>query len=138
MHRILRAISFVVIGLSMIIIFGQLFAVNAYLTEEMPIKLIVSEQNVIGFDVNGTALMFGKIPPGSTSTRKIIITNTKNKEVIVILKAHGNVKNYVSFEQNKILLKPFEQREISVFATVPLNNEREEYTGQLRVYSVEK
>jgi len=128
----------VVIGLLMIIIFWQLFAADGYLITEMPINFEISSGNIIGFDASSTSLTFGKISPGATSMKQVIVTNTRDKDVIVILKVEGNLSQYISFEQNKIPLKPFEQKGIMIFATAPLNYEEGMYTGYLKVYSIKK
>ena len=122
------------IVLCIFIIFGCLFSINAYLVKEIPISIQIGPY--VGLDVNGTALTFGKVPRGSTSVKKIIISNLKDYEVKVVFKAYGETEQFIKYEDNGIILKPYEAKEVSIFATAPLNSEYKEYIGVLKVYAL--
>ncbi len=133
MQKNLRIISLLVVALSLIIVFNGLYSVNPYLVKEIPIEMEIS--NFIGFDINTTALTFGKIPPGSTSSKKITVNNNKNKEVLISLKTYGETTKFITLEQNNFILLPYESKEINIFATAPLNSNNGIYSGGLKVYS---
>ena len=96
MQRNLRIIASLTVATSLIVVFYSLFSLNAYLVKEIPIKFEVGE--IIGIDVNSTALSFGRIPQGSTSTRTITVSNIRPQEVKVVLKAEGETRDFISFE----------------------------------------
>ena len=134
MQRNLRIIASLTVATSLIVVFYSLFSLNAYLVKEIPIKFEVGE--IIGIDVNSTALSFGRIPQGSTSTRTITVSNIRPQEVKVVLKAEGETRDFISFEQNSIILKPFETKEIKIFATPSLDSKNKEYAGNLKIFSI--
>lgn len=137
MQKSLRIIASLTVALSLIIIFHSLFIIDANLIKELEVNIKTGK--VIGFDVNTTALTFGRIPPGSTSIREITITNTKNKPVKIILKAEGEAQPFISFQENNIPLQPLETKKIKVYATAPSNSKKnEEYTGKVKIYSSNK
>jgi len=133
MQKTLRIITTISIVLSFLVLFHSIFSINAMFIREMPIKIEIGEN--IGFDVNSTALTFGKIQSGSTSTRKIILTNNEEESIRVILKINGAAERFIQFEQNPVILSPQETKEIGIFATAPENAEKKEYTGEVRIYS---
>ncbi len=133
MQKSLRILTLLFITTALIIIFHSLFLVNANLVKELQVKFETGKK--IGIDVNNTALTFGIVPPGSTSTRELILTNTINKDLKIILKAEGPTKDFISFQENNFLLKSSETKKIFVYTTAPLTDENKIYTGIVKIYS---
>jgi hypothetical protein len=64
-------------------------------------------QNTAGFDVNSSALTFGSVAIGGTSTRSISINNSYPFPVKVKVKAQGTISDKISYtpliiEPNKV------------------------------------
>jgi len=134
MQKNLRIVATIVITLAFIVIFRSLFIIDANLIKELPIDLKVGD--IIGFDVNNEELTFGRVPQGSTSIRRITLTNDQNTEVKIILKVEGSVEPFISFQENNFILAPLETKKIEIHATSPLNPENENYQGTLKIYSL--
>lgn len=50
-----------------------------------------------GFDLNGTALTFGKIGANSTLTRSIMFTNSYDFPVLVLIKSEGGISKFLTY-----------------------------------------
>jgi len=111
-----------------------LIQVDANLIKEFDASMETGR--IIGFDINSSALTFGRVPPGSASKREIIITNDQDKPSKIILKIEGDIAQFVVFEENYVILQPQETKKINVFATAPLNIENEKYSGRVKVYAL--
>ncbi len=133
MKKSLRIIAALSIAFAFVILFQSVFIIDARLIKEIPVNMKTGK--VIGFDVNSTALTFGRIPSGSTSTREIMITNDKNRQVKIVLKAEGDAAPFIGFEENNFILQPSEAKKIEVYATPP-SSSQDEYDGTLKVYSL--
>ena len=59
--------------------------------KEVYTKVVVSDK--YGFDINGTALIFGMITPGgSSASRGIILKNDYGKKVYIEIYVMGDIK----------------------------------------------
>src|SRR3989344_5278078 len=98
---------------------------------EFEVKFSV-ESGRAGFDINGTALTFGIIPPGSGGIRKIDIENKYEFPIKVKFFVSKNLENYMNFPQ-KIILEREQKETVSININVPRNAEQTNYTGIFKI-----
>lgn len=117
--------------LSLIFFLSVLIKNYSYLEKkEFLVKLEVSD--VTGFDTNISALAFGKIMPGSTSVRNLIIENHYTFPIKIKIKAEGESAQFLNFEKI-INLKVNETKKIEFGASIPLNTKKGNYEGEVIV-----
>ena len=105
---------------------------------EFEVKFSVEEGRA-GFDINGTALTFGIIPPGGGGTRKIDIENKYDFPVKVKFSISNNLADYLELPREMFLEKG--QKETAIInINMPRDAEQTNYTGIFRIefYKVEK
>ena len=105
---------------------------------EFEVKFSVEEGRA-GFDINGTALTFGIIPPGGGGTRKIDIENKYDFPVKVKFSISNNLADYLELPGQMFLEKG--QKETAIInINMPRDAEQANYTGIFRIefYKVEK
>ena len=103
--------SFLILSISLISFF---FATRTLQTQAFYASVTVTNENVIGFDVNATALTFGKIGVGrGSSARKLILNNSYPFPIIVKTKVDGSIKPILNFgdsiriEKGEMKMIPF-------------------------------
>ena len=101
--------------------------------EEIEVTFTVENTMIMGFDVNNTALTFGKVPRGSTGMRPLGIENNEEFPVTVKIKKLGETAEYLSFSENNFILEPKEKKEITVFATPSPQTPDNIYNGKIKV-----
>jgi len=88
----------------------------------------------IGFDLNPEALTFGKVQPGQSATRDLIIKNEFDKKVKITIKAEGEIEKYISVSENNFYLKPGEETNITFTAHLPNDLEIRKYEGKINIF----
>ena len=106
---------------------------SSYLILSKPIetRLIQVEFNVgsnIGFDINSTALKFGKVPKGASATRTLNVMNNHDFPIEVNLAADKNISDLISVDKNYVIL-PGQYAQIQVTLTIPKEYVNGEHTG---------
>jgi hypothetical protein len=86
-------------------------------TKEIPISFEVTSE-VIGFNLEGETLNFGKIPLGGQASRSLVINNDKNERILIRLYFSNSVKKYISGDYEFSLL-PLETQNISLSVNIP-------------------
>ena len=89
-------------------------------------RVIVS--NSSGFDLNSTALTFGKIMPGSSSTRNLIMENNYGLPIIVELSSKGDISELLKYTE-RTWVENNKTEKIAVTATAPQDMEYGTYEG---------
>jgi len=88
---------------------------------------------MIGFSIESWSLSFGMIPGNGSSAKRIVnLTNTRDKDVKITLRAYGEIAPLLNFSSSDLTLKPNEKTTVDiVFHTyeVPPGN----YTGEVQV-----
>ena len=64
-------------------------------TEEIYSTILVGEP--AGFDLNGTALTFGRLPPTTSAKREIILTNNYEFPIVAEFSVEGNVSDFIIY-----------------------------------------
>lgn len=104
----------ILIGLIGIIAIGILFANYSVLEKrEYVVKFEIGGR--AGFDLNSSALTFGRVPVGSSATRSIFIENGFNREVFVSLSSSREISDVFSISENDFWLEPGENKTLSFF-----------------------
>ncbi len=86
----------------------------------------------MGFDVNGSALTFGNVIKGGSSTRNLVLDNGYDFPIVLNIKASGEIKKFLVFEED---LKVEKQGSIDIPFTVmlPENSALGYYGGNIIV-----
>ena len=105
-----------------------------YVIEEIrfiPISVMVDDG--AGFDINNTALKFGKVIPGkSTNIRYVSISHKMDYPLEVIVDVFGDIKDFVSISEKRVVIKPNESKKIAFKISVPMSTNFGEYSGRVR------
>jgi hypothetical protein len=97
--------------------------------QELYARVIVSDH--YGVDVNSSALIFGMIAPGSSSTRKTTITNDHNQKVNVEILVEGDIEEFLQISENDFDLKTGESKELIFTAISSRDKELRTYDGKV-------
>lgn len=133
----LKIVVFIVFFVSMILFFISLAGIlldGSLDTRRYYASVIVGDRG--GFDLNDSALTFGAIASGGSSTRNVIFKNNYEFEVIVYITSVGNISALLSHEQG-IVIGSGEEKKIGISAGIPLDFERGFYDGEV-LFSVRK
>jgi hypothetical protein len=81
-----------------------LFVISVLLVQEKPLETMVlfTEVNVtdrVGFDVNGTALLFGNIPEHGSSSRKVRLDNGYSFPIYTKISVEGGIGEMLVYEK---------------------------------------
>ena len=98
--------------------------------EEIIATLIIGDR--AGFDINGTALTFGMIAPGTNSKRDLIIENDYNFPIKFEFNVKGDIEKFLVFDE-VVYLKPGENKTVSIYTITPDNEEYGNYSGKMIV-----
>lgn len=91
---------------------------------------ILVEKGVSAFDLNSSAITFGKVSPGGTSTRNVDFYNDLNFTVRVRIKSYGRINDFISYDNN-VIVGPLERKKISFNAFVPEDTKEDLYEGEV-------
>ena len=127
----MRAVYFL-LGVSILVLFISLtsyFIDNRTLeTHEFYASLNISDDAVVGFDINDSALIFGTVGKGITSTRRIKIDNKYSFPIIVFVRADGAIKEFLNFE-DVVRIDRNMTALVAVSAFAPFDTTAEGYSG---------
>lgn len=101
---------------------------NPLETRTLEVRFMVGES--VGFDLNSSALTFGKIHLDGVGSRNILIHNTYEYPVSVRLYISSNLAKYIQTEQ-RFDLGLNETKNLSVIARIPSTAVFGNYSGQL-------
>lgn len=105
---ILLIFSFFVFLISLI---GFFWGHKPLQTQTFYASMNISNENVMGIDVNSTALSFGRVSRGGSSARNIQIQNGFNFPIIVAIHADGDIRPLLNFE-NVVKIEKGESKKI--------------------------
>lgn len=90
-------------------------------------------QDKIGFDVNSSAVTFGKIALGGTSTRSISGYNPYPYDVRIDYSAEGSIASFIKDDSFKIV-QPYEHFSYSLSVFAETNASIGNYTGNISIF----
>jgi hypothetical protein len=99
--------------------------------KEIPANFIIGER--LGFDLNSSALTFGMLPPGASSSRAIEITNDFNREVFVSIYSSRSIIKFTRISENDFYLAPGETRSVSFTVYTEKNSTFGQYNGFIKI-----
>lgn len=107
--------------------------VNSRITlERKEIITTLKVGEVASFDLNQTALTFGTLYPGLSSSRNLTIENSYDFPIIFEFKANGKIKKFLTFDEI-IFLDSGEKKSISIRAKIPEGENYGNYSGKIIV-----
>lgn len=119
----------------LISIFAVMIALNIYIIAIKPLMEVSVPANVvfgetIGISAANESLDFGVLPLGVSSTKKVVIENTYNFPIHVIVYVNGEIRNYV-YGENHFSVEAGESYEYMVNIAVPSDGEFGKYSGNI-------
>jgi len=120
------------IAVSVLVTFFAFFSINLPEVMDVPIHFNVSD--VMGFNVNTSALYFGTIPPSGTGTRHISIENMDGYAKMVGIRFFGQAAPWTYTENPSFTIGPHEKIKVPVNVHVPEDAPFGEYSGIARIY----
>ena len=72
-----------------------------------------------GFDLNGTALTFGRVVPENAGSRSIDIKNEFDKRILVSIVSEGDISNFLIVSENDFILMPGENKTVGFSVLFP-------------------
>ncbi len=115
------------------LIFFLYFQIADYfsITEKKEIYARVIVGGQYGFDINGTALIFGVVLPGAGATKEIFLDNKYGRDVKVKIFVKGDIKKFIRVSENDFVLEKDENRKITFFVTIPKDAGYRVYEGMV-------
>ncbi len=101
-------------------------------SQEFYTSVEISKKNVMGLDVNGTALKFGRISRGGSSTRNIIFYNDYGFPVLVETEVSGDISSFLSHDPTS-LVNEGETKKITFSVIAPRDQEVGFYEGIVKL-----
>lgn len=99
--------------------------------KEYDVRFLV-EGGTVGFDLNTSALTFGKISPGGSGTREIIFENNLDEMIEIEILATKSIASFLDYQP--IYSIPAKNNvTIPITVVVPENAEEGEYIGKIRI-----
>jgi len=83
-------------------VFVFLFSIyfrNSLILETIEIYANLNISKTTGFDLNDTALTFGNLVPGSSSSRSFVIENNYGFPIKIRINSKGDISRFLSFEK---------------------------------------
>jgi hypothetical protein len=121
--------SVALIGVGLTLIYYNGYHLKEY--REIPYDFIVRE-GAAGFDVGTDAMHFGALPPGTSGSRRLIITPSANVHLVIAFS--GNGSEHLFAAPNNIDLATGEQVQVNFTATIPDDTKQGNYAGIVKMY----
>jgi len=118
--------SFVLLVVSL---FGLYFSNKSIQTEIFYASVYVSSDGA-GFDLNKTALTFGKIQKPGTSSRYVKLVNKNSFPVEAVIDVKGDIKDLLEYENN-IRIEPNETKKVILVVNAYSNTIDRFYSGDV-------
>jgi len=86
---------------------------------------------IVGFDVNNSALIFGSILPKGSASRRITLENTYDFDIVVKFLAEGDISDF--FFKENILIRKGAVEKIGLNVLAPKGTEKGIYSGNISI-----
>ncbi len=110
------------------------FSLFFYYSKNIDVKEVYADVNITsdsgGFDLNNSALTFGKVTLGGSSTRSLKIFNDYEFPISVVVSKEGNISPYL-FLEKKIRIQPNETRIYGISVIAPSDAKLGFYSGKI-------
>ena len=95
------------------------------------IPMDVKVEDHMAFNVDGDALHFGKVAPGTSSDRGFVLNSTFDVLVLAELRFSGQMAPWMSVTQGFIYLAPHGTQQVNITVTAPDDATRGIYNGTM-------
>lgn len=106
-----------------------LFFSNKEIKEEK-LYASVNVTDSAGFDLNGTALIFGNVQKPGSSTRSISLENKHDFPIVICINVIGDIKQLLDFD-GIIKLEPGERKTVAFSVMASEDIEKKFYSGNV-------
>lgn len=129
--------TYVKAGIIVIIVVVLVLAVTLPLLrydsiQQLPIRVFVSANEEVGFDINTTKLDFGMMPPEATARKFVKVENQGTTAMDVRMYATGSVRPFMTIP-SETTIAPGAEEEIAIGIRIPKNAASKQYEGTLWV-----
>jgi len=131
-NTIIAFVLLIIIILLSIFLMPNLFNSIEVLEEEEVEAFLMVGKN-FGIAINGTAIVFGKVPPGSSGSKNVELKNDYEHDVKIQISSRGDINKFLIVSENNFILKPNENKNITFTANVPLGTTYGNYTGKVTI-----
>jgi len=132
-NKIIKILFGLIVIISLFIISLSIYA---YITAPLevktyPVVFIVGENP--GLVINNTIIAFGKIPREGEGEKQLIMENTYNFPVEAKIFASKEIVDYLSFEEESLIIDSNSSIEFKIKLTIPKNMEFGNYSGTILI-----
>ena len=101
--------------------------------ESKALDLHVTVDERLVFNLDKDKVYFGKVPPGSSSSRDIILKHSYDSAIIVKIEKYGEISNWIDVGATNRIISGGREEKISLTVSVPENASYGNYTGQIKI-----
>jgi len=112
---------------------GYFLVDNLMTIEKQDIYTSFAAGDHLGFDLNKTALTFGMVVPGGSGSRSMNFSNDHDMRAKVVIRAKGEIADYLIVSENDFILEPGEEKEVGFVVYPPKNISFGLYEGQVDI-----
>jgi hypothetical protein len=128
--------KYIIVAAVLVSIFSVAASVYLYYFQDSVIEKRVYYSRVkvsqnYGFDINGSAMIFGEVIPGGSAKRGFLVNNTDDNSVLVRVIPKGDIAKFVSYNETRVCANRSEL--IGVKAIVPMGMDYGTYEGEIDV-----
>ena len=127
----LIVLALIIFFVSLVNLFFSVYIGEKRVLEKRTFYMRVIVSNKTGIDLNSSAIIFGMVLPGSSSTRSLLLENKYNKDVEVDFSFDGNISEFIKVERG--IIKAGETKSLGVSVVIPKNQPYGVYEGNLTV-----
>lgn len=126
--------TILLVFLACIAVFGTTLAYMNIKVEKMAdYDMHVHVDDYIGINAQSDKIWFGTVPPGERAKRDLVLRGSEEDDLKVKIKAFGELKDWISVEDNHFVLPKGEKMNLTVRVYIPDNATLDKnYTGKLR------
>jgi hypothetical protein len=114
--------------------FATYFAYNHLIVENIIMyDLELKIDNTLGINTDADALRFGKLTPGASVERKIVVKNNASRSLSVSILNSGNAAAFIEVLDTSFVLGQNTEREVKFKAYAPEDAEFGTYAGKTTI-----
>lgn len=132
MRRPSYAIVLAVIAFCLLVVFISFFIIfsRPFDVRTLDVRFMVGDS--VGLDINASSLTFGRVLPGTVSSRVVFVDNPYDFPVEVIVFIDPVVSPYLTTAEPSFTIEPFSRYNASFTLYVPSGTAFGSYEGSLR------
>lgn len=107
------------LGVALVLLAVIFSSLNSFEKKYIPVNFEVG--GAPGFDLNSSALTFGRLPVGASSTRQVSVANDFKQRVYVSISSSRDISKFIHVSKNDFFLESGEKQVLDF--TIITNNE---------------